>query len=98
MDVQSRNTIINSLEGDFNTLMEQYNLDRIGVYEEEGKDNLYYMGYTVVKDGKTYMLSTPYSKDNNGQLSSKNAPWTLQAEDGEKAGYQTIHDILSEIH
>lgn len=60
MDISSREEILNDLQRSFQTYMNQFNLDDIGIFEEQGQGNTYYIGYTVKKDGKTYHIHTPY--------------------------------------
>ncbi|MBU8906649.1 DUF5634 family protein [Desertibacillus haloalkaliphilus] len=81
-------------------LMEKYDLDDIGVYEEEGEAERYYIGYTVKKDGEVYMVNMPFEKDHEGKLALKEGVWTIQADDNddfETHGYYSLDDVFESI-
>ncbi len=83
----------------FETVMDQYDLEDIGVYEEEGPEQLYFMGYTIRKDGKVYHVHLPYEKRENGNLEVNKKEWTIQTDDGdEKKGLHSLDDVFSSIH
>ncbi len=92
--VQLKNDMTHQLKG----LMTKYDLEDIGIYEEEGIGDTFYMGYTVRKDGKIYMVNMPYKKDHYGRLALQNQDWTIQFEDGESKGYQSLDEVFSHIN
>lgn len=79
-------------------LMTKYDLEDIGIYEEEGAGDTYYMGYTVRKDGKIYMVNMPYKKDCNGGLAIEHQEWTIQQEAGESKGFHSLEEVFSHIN
>ena len=39
---------------------------KFGVFEEEGQDDRYYLGYTTRKDGKIHHIHLPFQKNSDG--------------------------------
>lgn len=87
------NEMLHSLE----PLLEQYQLDEIGIYEEEGVNDLYYMGYTVKKGEHVYMIHQPYVKNEKEELALQEPQWTIQSEQKESKGYSSLEDVLTQI-
>lgn len=88
----------NDMNQQLKELMMKYNLEDIGIYEEEGAGDTYYLGYTVRKDGKIYMVNMPYKKDHHGGLALQHQDWTIQEENGESKGYQNLEEVFSHIN
>lgn len=95
MEYLSREQIMNNLQQSFQEIMDQYDVDDIGIFEEEGKGDRYYLGYTVNKDGKTYHIHTPYIKNNSGQLAPAQQEWTIETDEPNKKDLKGFHDLGS---
>jgi hypothetical protein len=98
MTFLTREEIVGNLQHSMQSLMNQYDVEEIGVYEEEGAGDLYYMGYTIRKNGKVYMINTPYVKNDQNKLSQNSHVWTIQQEEGETKGYQSLDDVFNKIN
>jgi hypothetical protein len=100
MEFLSREHIINDLQGSFQAYIDQYGLDDIGIFEEEGSGNQYFIGYTVKKDGKTYHIHAPFIKNENGELTPIHNDWTIESDEpnrDELSGYHDLDSALREI-
>lgn len=97
MDFVNRETIITNMTEEFKPLMERYNIDDIGVYEEEGPHNQYYIGYTVKKDGHVFMINMPYKKNNEDMLAIDKQEWTIQSEGNEFKGFHSLDDVFEKV-
>jgi hypothetical protein len=79
-------------------MLDKYDLDDIGIYEEEGQDPHYYMGYTIRKDGLVYMVNRPYVKNENNELAVEKEEWTIQTDEGnEVKGIHSIEEVFQKI-
>ncbi|MBS4172753.1 DUF5634 family protein [Bacillus sp. FJAT-49736] len=90
--------IKNDMNQELHHLMAKYDLEDIGIYEEEGAGDTYYLGYTVRKDGKIYMVNMPYKKNHEGRLALEQQEWTIQEEEGESKGYHSLEEVFSHIN
>lgn len=100
MEFLPRDQIMNELKQAFPSYIDKFGIDAIGIFEEEGPDDKYYLGYTVTKQGKTYHIHTPYIKNNTGDLASLEEEWTIETDDPEKNdhhGYSDLESIFREI-
>ncbi|MBO1513031.1 DUF5634 family protein [Metabacillus bambusae] len=100
MDFLSREQIINELQDSFQPIINKYGIEDIGIFEEEGQDKHYYLGYTVRKEGKTYHIHSPYLKNNHGGLSPEKNEWTIESDEPAKKdlkGFKGLEDALREI-
>lgn len=100
MEYLAREQIIDELQQSFQPYLNQFDLDDIGVFEEAGQGNHYYIGYTAKKDGKTYHIHTPFIKNNKGELAPLNNDWTIETDEPEKNdhhGYTTVESAFREI-
>jgi len=88
----------NDMTHQLKELMTKYDLEDIGIYEEEGTGDTFYLGYTIRKDGRIYMVNMPYKKDHHGRLALEHQDWTIQEEEGESKGYQSLEEVFSHIH
>ncbi|WP_243296343.1 DUF5634 family protein [Bacillus litorisediminis] len=95
MEFLPREQIIQNLQQSFQTYIYQYGIDDIGIFEEEGQDDRYYLGYTVRKDGKIYHIHTPYQKNNNGELASLHQNWTIETDDPQQEDVKEFPNIES---
>ncbi|TYS14469.1 hypothetical protein FZC78_18445 [Rossellomorea vietnamensis] len=96
----SREQLINELQTAFPSLLEEYGLENIGIFEEEGQKDQYYLGYTVKKDGNAYMIHLPYKKDHDGGLEPASDQWTIESDAPESAdttGFDSMEAALREI-
>ncbi|MGE8203923.1 DUF5634 family protein [Heyndrickxia sp. NPDC080065] len=98
MDYIKRETLIDQMNGQLKDIMDKYQLEDIGIYEEEGAGKDYYLGYTVRKNGKIFMLDMPYVKDDSGELALKEKVWTIQSDEGEIKGLHSLDDVFNEIN
>lgn len=99
MEYLSREEIIQDLQQPFQNYIEEYSIDDIGIFEEQGQDDIYYMGYTVKKDGKTYHIHSTFRKAQEG-LTPINNLWTVEPDDPQGIdviGYRDIESALREI-
>lgn len=98
MEFLSREQIINDLQQPFETYIEKFDIDDIGIFEEQGQDEIYHMGYTVKKDGKTYHIHTPFRKQENG-FTPINNRWTMETDepDGHDMSFLDVESIFREI-
>jgi hypothetical protein len=100
MGPSTREQIIKSLQQPFQFYIDHFGIDNIGIFEEEGQADLYYLGYTVTKNGKTYHIHTPYKKNDNGRLIHIDTEWTLETDDPQEndlQGYQNLESVFREI-
>ncbi|MBL5772457.1 DUF5634 family protein [Bacillus sporothermodurans] len=97
MDYLNREILINQMNAQLKELMDHYQLEDIGIYEEEGAGDDYYLGYTVRKNGEVYMINMPYMKDAYGNLGLKNRDWTIQSDEGEKKGFHNLDEVFDHI-
>ncbi|PMC34119.1 hypothetical protein CJ195_24480 [Bacillus sp. UMB0899] len=100
MQFTNRDKVIKDLQQAFQPLIEQYGIEDIGVFEEQGQKNQYHMGYTIRKDGKTYMVHTPYFKNELGQLSAGNSEWTVETDEPSSediGGYKGLDEALRSL-
>ncbi|GLB59902.1 hypothetical protein NCCP133_20340 [Cytobacillus sp. NCCP-133] len=81
MEFLPREQIINLLQEPFQLYIDKYGIDDIGIFEEEGQNNQYYLGYTVKKAGKTYHIHSPFIKDDHGGLASAENEWILESDE-----------------
>jgi hypothetical protein len=98
MEYINREALVTELTSRFQALMDEYDLEDIGVYEEQGAEDEYYVGFTVRKEGEVYMINLPYTKNQQGELSVKEQDWTIQAENGELHGYRNLDDVFTAIN
>ncbi|RIW28233.1 hypothetical protein D3H55_21960 [Bacillus salacetis] len=96
----SREQLINDLQTAFPSLMDDYKLENIGIFEEEGQKDQYYLGYTARKDGKAYMIHLPYKKDHDGGLEPSSSQWTIESDDPgtiDTSGYESLESAFRGI-
>ncbi|PWW25497.1 hypothetical protein DFO73_11396 [Cytobacillus oceanisediminis] len=93
MDFLPREQIINALQEPLQSYISKYGIDDIGIFEEEGQDNQYYMGYTVKKEGKTYHIHSPYTKNDNGGLAPIKKEWTVETDEPQKDDRRGFNDL-----
>jgi hypothetical protein len=98
MDFSPREEIMNQFVYSIENLLNTFDLDDIGIYEEEGEGKHYYMGYTIRKDGKVYMINQPYIKDEQKNLAVQHNEWTIQTEKGKEIkGFSNLETAFQHI-
>ncbi|WP_226669878.1 DUF5634 family protein [Metabacillus litoralis] len=100
MEINNRESVIHELQHSFSPLMNKYGIEDIGVFEEEGQKDLYHIGYTIRKDGKSFMVHTPYIKKEDGHLEPGNQEWTIETDDPnheDVSGFKDLDEALRSI-
>ncbi|WP_053218254.1 DUF5634 family protein [Virgibacillus senegalensis] len=100
MDNVTIDQIRGDLQDSFRPLMEKYNIDDIGTFEEEGAEDDYYIGYTVRKNGRIYMVHMPFKKTGEGQLALAKQEWTVETDDPtdeDISGFPTIDAVFEHL-
>lgn len=100
MEFLPREEVIQQLQRPFQSLMDQYDIDDIGIFEEEGEENRYFLGYNVKKSGKTYHIHMPYQKNHYGELAPLRNEWILETDEPAKddqRGFQTLEGVLRKL-
>ena len=100
MEFLSRKQIINELQQPFQSYLEKFDLEGISIFEEEGQEDHYYLGYTVKKSGEIYHIHTPYKKNNNGELAPIKNEWTIETDEPQKddlRGYPDLESAFREM-
>lgn len=100
MQFLSRDDIINDLQQSFQTYINKYGLDDIGIFEEEGQGNQYYIGFTAKKSGRTYHIHAPFIKNQNGELTPSQNDWTIESDEPDRKdlhGFNDVESALSEL-
>ncbi|MBM7646628.1 hypothetical protein JOD45_002860 [Scopulibacillus daqui] len=99
MEYVTRETILKHMSRDLENVMNRYDVDDVGIYEEQGEGDHYYIGYTVRKDGKVYMINMPFVKDDENKLAVAEQSWTIQGENGnEQKGFKTLDEVFDAIN
>jgi hypothetical protein len=98
MQYINREILLNDLTNRLQELMMEYDLEDIGIYEEQGVGNEHYIGFTIRKNGEVYMVNLPFVKNDNGELVVREQDWTIQYETGESHGYKSLDDVISAIN
>lgn len=100
MEYGSREEIMNTLQQSFHSLLDRYKLEDIGVFEEQGPNREYYIGYTINQNGGTYMLHQTYKTNDNGQFELVNKEWTIETDEPnfeDKKGYGSIEEAFQDL-
>ncbi|WP_066051630.1 DUF5634 family protein [Robertmurraya korlensis] len=100
MEYVTRENIMNELQQSFHSLMDTYNLEDIGLFEEQGPNGQYYMGYTINQNGGTYFIHQTYKTNSNGHLALIGKEWTIETDEpntDDKTGYESIEDVFQQL-
>ena len=100
MEYLTREQIINDLQQSYQPYIDKFGIEDIGIFEEEGQDDQYYIGYTARKEGKTYHIHTPFKKNDKGELTPIKSEWTIESDEPERKdihGFRDIESALREI-
>ncbi|MCM3600853.1 DUF5634 family protein [Robertmurraya korlensis] len=101
MKYGTREEIMNTLQQSFHSLMDTYQLEDIGVFEEQGPNGEYYFGYTINQNGGTYMLHQTYKANHNGKFELITNEWTIETDEpnfNDKKGYENIEEAFHHLH
>lgn len=91
-------TLFNEFEQSLPALIEQYNLDKASVYEEEGENGNFYIGYAVKKSKKIFFIHLPFEQDDKGQLKMLANDWTIRAENEEYNGFDSLDTVFEKVN
>ncbi|MGO4886856.1 DUF5634 family protein [Anaerobacillus sp. MEB173] len=97
MEFLPRESVIREMNRSLHSMIEKYDLEDIGVFEEEGEGNNYHLGYTIRKNGEVYMVHQPYEKNNQGELTPVNREWVIESDAGDTRGYQSLNEVIQYI-
>ncbi|MCD8508641.1 MAG: DUF5634 family protein [Bacillus sp. (in: Bacteria)] len=97
MEHLSRDTILTGMTDTFEGKMEQYDLDEIGIFEEQGEGDLYYIGYRVKKGDNVYMIHQAYHKSEDGLVIPGQDHWVIESEAGDNGVFGTLDEAFQEI-
>ena len=101
LEYGTREEIMNTLQQSFHSLMDTYKLEDIGLFEEQGPNGEYYIGYTLNQNGGTYMLHQTYKTNHDGQFGLINKDWTIETDEpnfDDKKGYGSIEEAFQQLH
>jgi hypothetical protein len=97
----TREDILKELQESFRSYMDTYHLDDIGLFEEQGPNGSYYMGYTISRNGDTYMIHQTYEENDKGLFSLVSDEWTIETDEPEfndKKGVGGIDSAFQHLH
>lgn len=100
MEFIPREQVMSELQQSLQTYIQQFDIDAIGIFEEQGEGDHYYLGYTVTKGEKTYHIHLPYVKNNEGGLSPAKNEWTIESDDPQvqdERGYSNIEEVFNHL-
>ncbi|WP_179295638.1 DUF5634 family protein [Bacillus sp. FJAT-45350] len=98
MDFISRETIVAEMNESMQSLLDKYSLDDIGVFEEQGEGDTYYLGYTIRKNGEIYMIHKPFKKNDENQLLIEKQEWIIETDDGDTGGFTNLDEVFATIN
>jgi hypothetical protein len=98
VDFVPRSVIIHEFIDTLQPMMEAYHLDQVGIFEEEGEGNKYYIGYTINKDDDMIVLHMPFVKNERGELALEKQEWTIRKNGREQKGYRFLHEAMDEMN
>ncbi|MDQ0257317.1 hypothetical protein J2S74_004775 [Evansella vedderi] len=98
MEYISRDTILDTMTDTFSTKMEQYDLDEIGIFEEHGEGDLYYIGYRVRKNDETFMVHQAYKQNDEGHLTPASSEWVIESESGDFGEFTSLDEVFRQIN
>ncbi|MCT8138111.1 DUF5634 family protein [Anaerobacillus sp. CMMVII] len=97
MEPIHREAILNEMNQSLPKLLEKYDLEDVGIFQEEGEGNRYYLGYTVRKNGEVYMIHQAFRKNESGNLASDEQNWVIESDDGDSRGYESLDAVFSHL-
>ncbi|WNF35072.1 DUF5634 family protein [Bacillaceae bacterium IKA-2] len=97
MNFLPREQIIREMTGTLQIMIDVYQLEDAGIFEEEGEGEAYYVGYTVRKNGDVYMIHKPFMKNEAGELAPKNLEWVVETGEEDYHKYKSLDDVFTAI-
>jgi hypothetical protein len=97
MEFVPRSAVIHEFIDTLQPMMDVYNLDQVGIFEEEGSGNQYYVGYTINKDDDMIVLHMPFVKNERGELALEKEEWTIRADGQETKGFHSLQEAMENI-
>ncbi|MDL4840707.1 DUF5634 family protein [Aquibacillus rhizosphaerae] len=100
MQYKAREELITNLQETFQSLMETYDLDEIGMFEEEGPENQYFIGYTIKKDDKAYMIHQQFNKNDSDKLALIEEKWAIETDEPQqldKHNFMSLDEAFNKI-
>lgn len=97
MEFVSREVLLNEMNESLKGMLIKYDLDDIGIFEEEGEGNLFHLGYTIRKNDTIHMIHIPFMKNGNGDLAPTDESWVIENADGDSRGYQTLEEVFQHL-
>jgi len=98
MEYLAREEVVDRLNQELDEMMTKYQLEDIGVFEEQGEGAMYYMGFTVRKDGEVFMVHKPFAKNEKGQLAATKEGWVIESDEGDTSGYPSLDAAFSAMN
>ncbi|QOY34995.1 DUF5634 family protein [Anaerobacillus isosaccharinicus] len=98
MEFIEREAILTEMNHSLHTMLEKYDLEDVGIFQEEGEGNDYYLGYTVRKNGEVYMIHQKFRKDEQGNLKPSEQSWVIECEEGDSRGYENLDAVFSYLN
>ncbi|MFN7249775.1 MAG: DUF5634 family protein [Anaerobacillus sp.] len=97
MEFMQREALLTEMNHSLKKMLEKYDLDDVGIFQEEGEGNRYYLGYTVRKNGEVYMIHQAFKKNDEGDLAPQEQTWVIECEDGDSRGYENLDAVFSHL-
>lgn len=98
MEFLTREAIMSNMTNSLTKMLHNYQLEDVGVFEEEGEDDRYYIGYTIRKDGKVFMIHQPFLKNVEGQFAPLDNEWVIESEEVDWHGFDSLDDVFNHIN
>lgn len=98
MEFIQREAILNEMNHSLHSILKKYDLEDVGIFQEEGEGNRYYLGYTVRKNGEVYMIHQEFTKNKEGDLASNEQSWVIESDDGDSRGYDSLDAVFDHIN
>ncbi|QIZ67553.1 DUF5634 family protein [Geobacillus subterraneus] len=96
MEFAPRRVILEEFIDTLEPMMETYGLDQVGIFEERGEGNRYYVGYTINKDDEMITIHMPFIQNERGELALEKQEWTIRKDGQEKKGYRSLPEAMDE--
>ncbi|EPR28878.1 hypothetical protein I656_01445 [Geobacillus sp. WSUCF1] len=97
MEFAPRSVVIEEFIDTLEPMMEAYGLDQVGIFEEHGEGNRYYVGYTINKDDEMITIHMPFVKNERGELALEKQEWTVRKDGREKKGFHSLQEAIEEV-
>ncbi|AGT31784.1 hypothetical protein M493_07495 [Geobacillus genomosp. 3] len=97
MEFAPRSVVIEEFIDTLEPMMEAYDLDQVGIFEEHGEGNRYYIGYTINKDDEMIVVHMPFVRNERGEVALEKQEWTVRKDGDEKTGYRSLQEAMEEV-